>query len=377
MAPGFDSDDDDRTWTLARLMGWDRDKARRILTAFALGLAGSIVFTILQLPLPIFLGALTVTMIASILDAPITRPGFLGPPMRSVLGVAVGSAFTPALVQQMGGMAGSLIILVPFSIAITIAGMSFFRWVAGYDRATAFFAAVPGGLNDMVSMAADAGADQRKVTLIHATRITLIVFAVPFFVQWVHGAWVGGKLPSIVHVWEMRLVDAVVLLALAAGGFWIARRLGLAGAPLVGPMIASGIVHAAGLTTAKVPFELLAFAQVSLGILLGAQFRGLTLAEFSSTMAWAILFTIFMLAATIVTTLGVAALTGFDRVSVLLAYAPGGQAELNLLALVLGIDVAFIALHHLVRLAILIVGAQAIFLKDAEWQQHAKLARRR
>jgi membrane AbrB-like protein len=142
-------------------------------------------------------------------------------------------------------------------------------------------------------------------------------------------------------------------------------------------MIASGIVHAAGLTAAKVPFELLAFAQVSLAILLGAQFRGLTLAEIGSTMAWAILFTVFMLAATIGVTLGVSALTGFDRVSVLLAYAPGGQAELNLLALVLGIDVAFIALHHLVRLAILIVGAQAVFLKDPEWQQHAKLARRR
>jgi membrane AbrB-like protein len=369
-------DDDGKPWTLATLLGWDAAVARRIALAFLIGFSGSALFVFLQLPLPIFLGALTATMVAAILNAPIARPSKMGPPMRAVLGVAVGSAFTPALVGQFGGMAGSLAILVPFTLLITILGTTFFRRVAGYDRATAFFAAVPGGLTDMVTMSADAGADQRRVTLIHATRITLIVFAIPFFIELTNGQSLGGRLPSIVHVWEMSLVDAGALLALAVGGWWIAMRLGLAGAPLVGPMIASGILHAAGVTGAKVPFELLVLAQVSLAILLGAQFRGLTLAEFGSTMMWAILFTVVMLAMTAAATLGVSWLTGFDKISVLLAYAPGGQAELNLLALILGIDVAFIALHHLVRLAIIIIGAQAVFLKDKEWQANAERRKR-
>jgi membrane AbrB-like protein len=375
---GFDGglDDDERRWTLLRLLGWDTRKAQRLAFTFMIGVGGSLLFMLLNLPLPIFLGALTATIVAAVLDAPILRPRWLGPPMRAVLGVAVGAAFTPALIGQMGGMAGSLLVLVPFTLLITIGGMAFFRHVAGYDRATAFFAAVPGGLTDMVTMSADAGADQRRVTLIHATRIALIMFTVPFFIQVANGTSIGSQLPSLVHFWEMRAIDGLMLLVLAAGGHLIAQRLGLAGAPLVGPMLASGLLHAIGLTSAKVPFELLALAQVSLAILLGAQFRGLTLGEFGSTMIWGLLFTVFLLVSTAATSLAVAALTGFDTVSILLAFAPGGQAELSLLALILGLDVAFIALHHLVRLAIIIIGAQAVFLKNSDWQQHAQSRRR-
>jgi uncharacterized membrane protein AbrB (regulator of aidB expression) len=62
-------------------------------------------------------------------------------------------------------------------------------------------------------------------------------------------------------------------------------------------------------------------------------------------------------------------LTGFDPVSVLLAFAPGGQTELNLLAFVLGLDVAYVALHHLTRLAVVILGAQMIFRTKKHWRR--------
>ncbi|HRD74564.1 MAG TPA: AbrB family transcriptional regulator [Hyphomicrobiaceae bacterium] len=66
----------------------------------------------------------------------------------------------------------------------------------------------------------------------------------------------------------------------------------------------------------------------------------------------------------------VARLTGFDQVSVLLAFAPGGQTELNLLTYVLGLDVAYVALHHLARLAIVILGAQMVFRAQSDWRKN-------
>ncbi|MEQ1611419.1 MAG: AbrB family transcriptional regulator, partial [Hyphomicrobiaceae bacterium] len=62
-------------------------------------------------------------------------------------------------------------------------------------------------------------------------------------------------------------------------------------------------------------------------------------------------------------------LTGFDSTTVLLAYAPGGQSELNLLAFILNLDVAYTALHHLVRLAIVIFGAQLVFKANPKWRE--------
>jgi uncharacterized protein len=350
-------------------LGLTPARAARIALGFLVGFAGAWFFILVHLPLPWFLGSLTACIVASVAAAPIERPAQLAVMMRAVLGVAVGASFTPELLTSFGGMATSLALLFPFMIAIITLGMVYFERVAHYDRPTAFFCAVPGGLTDMVTMAADAGANPRTVTLIQATRIVLIVFLLPFWLQWVGGLTIAAVPPGAVRLHQFLLVDAVVMVALGWAGWRIAVYLGLAGAPLVGPMILSGVAHALGLTTAKIPLEVLILAQVTLGILLGAQFRGLTWTEFSSTMLWGACFSLILVMATGLVALAVSRLTGFDSTTVLLAYAPGGQSELNLLAYILNLDVAFTALHHLVRLAIVIFGAQIVFKANPKWRE--------
>ena len=44
----------------------------------------------------------------------------------------------------------------------------------------------------------------------------------------------------------------------------------------------------------------------------------------------------------------------------LLAYAPGGQAEMTLLALIAGADAAVVVAHHVVRIVTVIVGAPLV-----------------
>ncbi len=343
-------------------------KLLRIACGYVVGGAGALAFLALSLPLPWFLGALSFCLIAAVLKAPIDRPRIMSVPVRVVLGVTIGTAFTPALISMLGSMAGSLLLLIPFMLIIIAAGVVFFERLARFDRPTAFFCAVPGGLTDMVTMAADAGANVRAVTLIQATRIIIIVALLPFWLRLNGQQGITNAIPPGVHLSEFGLADAVTLVGLGWAGWVLARRLGLAGAPLVGPMILSGLAHASGLTTAKVPIEIMIFAQVTLGIMLGAQFRGVTLKEFSTTMVWGLAFGVLLVVATALVATGVARLTGFDSTTVLLAYAPGGQTELNLLAYILGLDAAFTALHHLVRLAIVIFGAQLVFAANSNWR---------
>lgn len=355
---------------------WARVKvSRAYLLRFALGYAvgglGAFSFVMLQLPLPWFLGSLTFCLVASVLSAPLERPRVMAIPVRAVLGVTVGAAFTPALLSTLGGMMGSLLLLMPFMILIIGSGMVFFERLARFDRPTAFFCAVPGGLTDMITMAADAGAKTRSVTLIQATRILMIVALLPFWLKMTGHQGIGGGFIPGIHLSEFKLVDAAVLLGIGMAGWLLARRIGLAGAPLVGPMILSGLAHASGLTSARVPIELMNFAQITLGILLGAQFRGVTWKEFSTTMVWGIVFAFLLIVFTALVATGVSSLTGFDSTTVLLAYAPGGQSELNLLAYILGLDVAFTALHHLARLAIVILGAQVVFAVKRDWRGNA------
>jgi membrane AbrB-like protein len=339
------------------------------LLALLVGATGSTLFVWQGLPLPWFLGALTACLVASVAGAPVKRPTPISIPMRAVLGVAVGSAYTPALLDRLPSMIGSLALLIPFMGVIIVVGMVFYEKIAKFDRPTAFYSAVPGGLTDMTTMAEDSGANVRAIILVQASRILVIVFALPLWLQWHEGLFVAGQFASRIHIWEIWPFDALVMIAMGWGGWWVASRLGMAGAPIVGPMLASGIAHAMGYTATKMPLEVLVVAQISVGTMLGCQFRGLTFKEFSGTMIWGIANALVLLIVTGGVAAVVSQVTGFDPVSVLLAFAPGGQTELNLLAYVLGLDVAYVALHHLTRLAIVILGAQMVFRTKTHWRR--------
>lgn len=338
---------------------------------------GSLTFVHFQLPLPWFLGALTFCLVASVAGLPIERPRPLAIPMRAVLGVAIGSAFTPALLGRAGTMAWSLALLVPFMLFVIGLGMVFYEKISKFDRPTAFFSAVPGGLTDMTTMAEEAGASPRTVILVQASRILVIVFALPLWLQWHDGLNVGQAFAVRTRLHELAFTDGLVLLAMGLGGWLTARAIGLAGAPIVGPMLVSGIAHAFGLTAAKVPLEILIIAQISVGTMLGCQFRGLTFREFTHTVLWGVAYAVVLLIITALTAYWVSRWTGFDPTSVLLAFAPGGQTELNLLAFVLGLDVAYVALHHLVRLGVVILGAQIVFKSQKGWRKSDPALRRR
>jgi membrane AbrB-like protein len=353
------------------------DDVAGYILALIVGAAGALVFVAVDMPLPWFLGSLTAGLVASVLRVPIVRPRPLAIPMRAVLGVAVGSAFTPAVLDRLGAMAGSLLLLIPFMLLIIFVGMAFYGRLAGFDRPTAFFSAVPGGLTDMTAMAEEAGANQRAVILTQATRIVVVVFALPLWLKWHDGLEIGAVMASRVHLAEAGLADLLVLVAMGWGGWLAASWLGLAGAPIVGPMLVSGLAHAFGLTSVHVPAEVLTVAQICVGILLGCQFRGLTWREFETTMLWGIAFSLLLLVVTGVVVAGVSHVTGFDAVSVLLAFAPAGQTEMNLLTYILGLDVAYVALHHLARLAIVIFGAQIVFAARPDWRRAAAASRTR
>ncbi|MCH8332384.1 AbrB family transcriptional regulator, partial [Candidatus Sumerlaeota bacterium] len=63
------------------------------------------------------------------------------------------------------------------------AGLVSFRRVWGYDAVTAYFAAMPGGLTEMTLVGAEMGGDGRVISLTHATRVLLVVLALPFAFQ--------------------------------------------------------------------------------------------------------------------------------------------------------------------------------------------------
>ncbi|MFT3953111.1 MAG: AbrB family transcriptional regulator [Piscinibacter sp.] len=120
-------------------------------------------------------------------SAPIAAPAIIRPPMSGVIGVMLGSGFSPAILANAGNWLPTLAGLVLFMIACGRRCVGYFRSVGGFDWITAFFSGMPGGLVEMVTYGEEQGGDARVIALIHSSRILMVVMTLPFIVQWIGG----------------------------------------------------------------------------------------------------------------------------------------------------------------------------------------------
>ncbi|MEM6492465.1 MAG: AbrB family transcriptional regulator, partial [Pseudomonadota bacterium] len=160
---------------------------RRLIATLATAALGAAVFWAIGAPLPFLLGPMAACLIAALAGMRLVGAGPVFPAMRTVLGVAAGATITPALIDRMGDFALSLALVPVFILTIIAIGYPFFRRVVGFDRATAYYAAAPGGLQDMILFGQEAGGDPRALSLVHATRVLVIVMIMPVLMTGVWG----------------------------------------------------------------------------------------------------------------------------------------------------------------------------------------------
>jgi membrane AbrB-like protein len=233
----------------------------------------------------------------------------------------------------------------------------------GFDPATAYFSATPGGLNEMVIVGRAMGGDDRAIALVHGARILLVVLTLPFWFRYAYGVGSAGGGAGTGTLAGLGWLDGSVLVACAIVGPVIGKLLRLPAYRLVGPMLASAAVHIAGLTGSAPPMELVATAQVVIGSAIGARFAGSPLKWVLKIIAASIGSTSLMLGATLAFAWVLAPLSGIPFAPIVLAFAPGGLAEMSLIALALGIETAFVATHHVARIAMIVIAAPLVFRK--------------
>lgn len=335
-----------------------------VATTLALSLAGVAGFELLHLPLPWLLGPMAACLVAALARAPLRAPPYASPVMRTVLGVAVGAAITPELLDRLPAMAYS-VALIPVFIVLTVAiGVPYFRRVCGFDGTTAYFSAMPGGFQDVVVLGEVAGADPRALSLVHATRVLAIVAVMPALLSQIWGRSLAG--PAGTPAADVPAVELAIMVACAVLGWWLAVRVRLFGASILGPMILAATASLTGLLHHRPPAEAILAAQFFIGLGIGARYRGVTLREVQSTVLAGAGFCVILTVISAAFAEAVVQLGFAEPVEAFLAFAPGGQGEMVVLAIVAGADVAFVVTHHLVRLTVVILSAPLV----------ARLARR-
>ncbi|NVJ93472.1 MAG: AbrB family transcriptional regulator [Methylocystaceae bacterium] len=329
----------------------------RKIPALLVGSLGGALFYYSNMPLAWLLGAMSFCLIVTFFGMRLEKPGSITLAMRAILGVAIGSAFTPELNDRIVDLSYSLSFLLPYSLITGICGFYFFKKIGKFDTPTAFYSAMPGGFQDMLAFGEEAGAKVQPLALIHATRVIVLVFTLPFLVSLIKGFEVHH---SNVTDWPSAN-DLILLFLCGSIGWMVAKFLRISGAAIVGPMIASGLVHYFGWTDINPPKLFINLAQLFIGVHIGCQYQGMKMREMTHIISLGFIYVIILGVIALGFVYLVSVFAGADPIAALLAFSPGGQAEMNLIAFAMNIDVTYVALHHLVRMVIVIVGAQFLF----------------
>ena len=326
-----------------------------VFLAFVIGLLGVAAFKTMALPLPWLLGPICACLLAALAGVPMKGIKPVNESMRTILGVAVGATLTPAVLVTLPSMFPTLLLVPLMTVAIGVLGVPYFQRVWGYDFPTAYYSTMPGGLQDMLVFGEESGGNVRSLSLIHATRVLVIVVALPFILK---GLWQAdlsnppGAPASTVPPGQLAIMVACALV-----GWLGARRLGMFGASILGPLIVAAGATMAGVLEHRPPAEAIWAAQFFIGMTIGSKYAGITMQEVRRDLMAGVGFCAILIVLTLIFVEGIYVFNLAPGMEALLAFAPGGQAELTVLALIVGADVAFVVAHHVLRIFIVILGA--------------------
>ncbi len=301
------------------------------------------------------LGPIFACLIAALLRVPMAAFSKVTALMRAVLGVAVGASITPDLMGRIGDMMGSVALVPLFVLTIGIIGVPYFMYICKFDRATSFYAAMPGGLQDMLAFGQEAGGSVRSLSLVHATRVLVLVSILPFLLReiWHLDLTLAPGSPA-----SATPVSQMALMVFSAGfGWWAAARLKMFGAAILGPLIVSAALSLSGILTIRPPAETIMAAQFFLGLGVGVHYVGISGRELRHDVLAALGFCVIIGVLSGAFAAGVAASGLAPPIESILAFSPGGQAEMAVLALVSGSDIAFVVAHHVIRIVVVILSA--------------------
>ena len=171
-------------------------------------------------------------------------------------------------------MAVSVAFVPLFVIAIGALGYPYFRRVCGFDKPTAYFCAMPGGLQDMLVFGIEAGGNARALSLVHATRVLAIVSILPAILSFGWGLSFDAR-PAR-RCWRCRRSELGLMLVCAVVGWKGGERIGLFGAAILGPMALTAAASLAGLIHFRPPAEAILAAQFFIGLGVGVKYVGVT-----------------------------------------------------------------------------------------------------
>ncbi|MEN5201406.1 AbrB family transcriptional regulator [Pseudomonas wadenswilerensis] len=285
--------------------------------------------------------------------------------VQIVLGIATGLMFEAWDNQTVATMLPSLgLLLLCLTTQIAVAALWLLK-VSAWNLKDSLLAVYPGALAAVFDLLESERASS-KVIVVHLVRLLSITLLVSLCIPASAGAHVSPSSP-------LTFITALTLLSLIALCIVLGRLLLKVGVPapfMLTAIIASGIYVKLGLLHAfHMPQWSVDGAALILGVMIGARFREISLAELVRH-GRAGLMSVGLMLLVAAAFAGVAArVLDNDPFALWLAYMPGAIETIAIVAFSGGLNVVFILTHHLLRMVVLHF-APALLVQARRWREN-------
>lgn len=296
-------------------------------------------------PAAAILGPIAALSVANFFGLKLTVSLLLKPVLSMILGTVLGLRFN---LKLKGILKTGLLMSVWMIFTADITGAILTR--IGLDKATAVFAATPGGLAEMGLIAMSFGADVFKVALLQSTRLLSAMFVIPLLAKKVmvpencesSSEQAEGVVPT---PYDWLAIGGLALLSSLLLG-----RIHLSANFLVGPLLFVGIYTKLRSLKVQPSRWLQNFAQIGVGGLIGLNVAKESILAIPKLLPAIVILNILIVGSSLILGYVFHKLTQWDLTTCLLAASPAGLTAITVMAAELNADVSRVAVLQLIRL---------------------------
>ncbi len=313
-----------------------------------IGAVGGIAFTFAGLPAGLVSGSVLAVAIAALAGRPMWVPASMVRIGFVLLGILLGGAVTPETLRGMATWPLSIGILIVSITCMLAATTCYLRFVHGWTPISALLGASPGSMAQALALSTELRADVRGVAIVQTMRILVIAGFLPGVLA-LFGLAGGAGMPGAAAMTGTSWGELAVLIAVSTACALLMHWVRFPGGLLFGSMAGSAVLHGGGFIHAVLPWWIAGPLLVVLGAIVGTRFANTSLRMLLDYLGAALGSTLVATTVACLFGLIVASFLPFPLTDVVIAFAPGAQDTMMVLALALQLDPVYVGAHHLSR----------------------------
>jgi membrane AbrB-like protein len=320
----------------------------RTAETLSIAAVGGTTLTWLGFPAGLITGSLLGVALAGLAGRPVQVPVPLSRVISVLVGISLGAVVSPETLNGLVTFPLSVAVLTVSTLCMVAATTSYLRFVHGWDPQSALLGASPGALAQVMVLSAEYKADLRAIAIVQTLRVVALTVGIPSGLS-LFGLTATGGIMTRFGAGSASLSEILVLVGVSSASAFTIWRLRLPGGLLFGAMLGSGVLHGGGFMAATLPWWVASSAVIGIGAVTGSRFANTdprTLLRFLGAA-----FGSFAVALSIASAF-VLLLTAISTVRIsdaVVAFSPGAQDTMMVLALAMHLDPVYVGALHLSR----------------------------